>query len=211
VYSAHEGDFLEAPMKRTFVLLVSAVVFSALAPTALGKGASEATLDGPGLSDPITFNASGDPVSGVPVWQIAEESGFYAAVFDESLASRVTEAPASELGPRYTMTYTMPGPSGNEDRIIQHLYPYALPSPVAFVARGQPYFGDRRTQGGWFVASQELKDLLVTAGLPETRPADGSNPSDTPWTVIAPLLVLAGIAFLGGIALVMTRRRPQAA
>ena len=50
-------------------------------------------------------------------------------------------------GPRYTITYTMPGPRTSELR--QDVYPYAKPNPVTDTAPGQRYFGSQRTVGGW--------------------------------------------------------------
>jgi len=195
-------------MKRTFVFLASAVVFSVLAPAALGKGASEATITGPGLGEPITLAGEGDP-NGQLLGAIADKAGFFAAVFSQVPDPMLDERPAGQLGPKYVVEYVMPGPNDEVDTLVQELYPYARPSLVSYVEPGQPFWTTEQTRGGWFVASPELKELLVTAGLPETAPTDGAAPVDSPWTVLGPVLVLA-VAALGGIALVMTRRRPQA-
>ena len=56
-----------------------------------------------------------------------------------------------------------------------------------------------------------LKDALVAAGLPENPPTNGATPSDSPWTVLGPVLLLIAVAAIGGIAVSMTRRRPRTA
>ena len=197
-------------MKRMATLLLSAVVFSVLAPAALGKGASEATVTGPGLDVPIALAGEGH-AGGELLMSIADKSGFFPAVFSQIPDPMLDERPAGSLGPKYVVEYVMPGPNGEEDTLVQDLYPYASPSLVSYVEPGQPFWTTERTRGGWFVASQELKALLVTAGLPRTPPSDGATPSDSPWTILAPVLVLVAIAVLGGLAVAMTRRRPQAA
>ena len=77
--------------------------------------------------------------------------------------------PAGDLGPRYTITYTMPGPNGDNE-LRQDVYPYAKPSPVTHTQAGQRYFGSQRTVGGWYVATSTLKDELVAVGLPASPP-----------------------------------------
>lgn len=197
--------FLEASLKRIVVLLVSAIAFSVLAPSALGKGASEATITGPGLAGPITLAGEGDP-NGELLGAIADKAGFFPAVFSQAPDPMLDERPAGSLGPKYVVEYVMPGPNGEEDTLRQELYPYARPSLVSYVEPGQPFWTTERTRGGWFVASPELKDLLVSAGLPEAAPSDGGTPSDSPWRILGPVLGLGGVAVLGGTAVAMTRR-----
>ena len=194
----------------TAVLLLTALVSALLPAAALGKGASEATITGPGLDGPITLAGEGQ-AGGELLMAIAEAAGFFPAVFAQSPDPMFDQRPAGELGPKYTVEYVMPGPNGEADTIVQDIYPYASPSLVSYVEPLQKYWSDQQTRGGWYVASAELKDLLVTAGLPPTAPTDGARPSDSPWTVLGPVLVLVGLAALGGLALAMTRRRPQPA
>jgi hypothetical protein len=197
-------------VNRAFVLLVSIAAAAVVAPTALGKGASEATITGPGLGGPITLAGEGQP-GGEQLMAIAEAAGFFPAVFSQSPDPMLDEQPAGTLGPRYVVEYVMPGPNNELDTIEQELYPYATPSPVSYTKPGQPFWTTEETRGGWFVADATFKDQLVAAGLPETAPTDGNAPSDSPWTVLGPVLVLAGVAALVGIALVSIRRRPQTA
>jgi len=195
-------------MKRTLGIAFAIVALGVVLPgTALGKGASEATIVGPGLPDPITLAGEGQP-GGHPLEQIAGDAGFFPAVFVQSPDPMLDERPAGSLGPKYTVTYVMPGPNNEEDELVQDLYPYASPSPVTYVAPGQPFWSTEGTRGGWFVASATLKDSLVAAGLPRDAPT-GTAPSDSPWTVVAPALLVVVVGALGALAAILIRRRPQ--
>ena len=197
-------------MKRfvSITFMIAAVV-ATLPSTALGKGASEATITGPGLNDPISIAGEGQP-GGESLMQIAEEAGFSPAVFAQIPDPMRDERPAGALGPKYTVTYVMPGPNNEEDRLLQDLYPYASPRPVSYVEPGQRFWATEQTRGGWFVGTATLKDLLVAAGLP-AGPSETGTPSEFPWRVAAPLtLVVAAAAFGVGVAL-LVRRRPQTA
>ena len=182
-----------------------------LAPTAaLAKGASEATITGPGLGGGIRLAGEGDPGGGA-LMQIAEDSGFFPAVFPTTPNPMLFERPEGELGPRYTIVYVMPGPSGVADEIRQAVYPYATPSLVSYTKPGQPYFGTERTVGGWYVAGPTLKDDLVAVGLRATAPpvADGAG-SEIPWEAFGVLTLLVALAGLG-LVVVRSRRRSDAA
>jgi hypothetical protein len=197
-------------VNRAFVLLVTIVAAAVVVPAALAKGASEATISGPGLGSPITLAGEGQPGS-EQLMALAEAAGFFPSVFYQTPDPMLDERPAGTLGPKYTVEYVMPGPNEEADTLVQDLYPYASPSPVSYVEPGQDFWGTEQTYGGWFVADASFKSQLVAAGLPATAPTDGATPSDSPWTVLAPVLVFVGLALLVGIALLMTRRRPQPA
>jgi len=196
-------------MRHVVVGLALIVAACAIAPTAIGKGAPEATIAGPGLDGPISLAGEGDP-NGELLAAIADRAGFFPAVFAQTPDPMLDARPAGELGPSYTVSYVMPGPDNEADTLVQAVYPYATPNPVTYVQPGQPYWTTERTRGGWYVASPELRELLATAGLPETAPAADIGPSDSPWRVVGPLGVLLaiGAAAVVGAAL-MTKRRPQ--
>jgi len=117
--------------------------------------------------------------------------------------------PQGALGPRYTITYAMPGPSG-VDELRQDLYPYAKPSPVTYLEPGQGFFGTERTVGGWYVASATLKDELVAAGLPETPTIDGGG-YEVPWTAVGALAAAVAALVVVGVAVLRSRRGPATA
>ena len=193
-------------------VLVSFVValLAALVPTAaLAKGASEASITGPGLSDPISLAGEGRP-GGEQVMQLADFAGFFPAVFVQSPDPMLDERPAGDLGPKYTITYVMPGPNNEVDQLVQDVYPYAEPDPVTYTAPGQPFFGTEQTRGGWFVATSSLEDMLVQAGLPRNAPLVDRH-SEFPWRVVGTLTAVFVLAALGGLAALLIRRRPQTA
>jgi hypothetical protein len=196
-------------IRRALLSTILAVVVL-LAPTAaLAKGASKATITGPGLGDGIRLAGEGDPGGGA-LMQIAEDSGFFPAVFLTTPNPMLSERPDGELGPRYTIVYVMPGPSG-VDEIRQDVYPYATPSVVSYTKPDQPYFGTERTVGGWYVAGPTLKDDLVAVGLRATAPPvadDGGR--EIPWEAFGVLALLVALAGLG-LVVVRSRRRSGAA
>jgi hypothetical protein len=196
-------------MKRLALLTLTAAFAAILVPAAvLAKGASEAQISGPGLGTPIKLAGEGQ-AGGGQLMQLAEAAGFFPSVFATVPNPMLDARPQGDLGPRYTITYVMPGPGSVADRIRQDLYPYAKPSPVTHTDPGQPFFGTERTVGGWYVASSVLKDDLVAAGLPETPPAGGG--SDFPWTVLVVLAVATSAAVVAAFIALLVRRRPRPA
>jgi hypothetical protein len=198
-------------MMRRLSLLALAVAALTVVGAASGKGPIAATIDGPGTGGGITLGGSGEPGSGAPLGNFADHAGFFPAVFSQTPDPMLESSPSSDLGPRYTVTYDVPGPNGREDRLVQDLYPYATGGPVTFTKPGQSFFGRERTRGGWFQAPPALMDTLVEVGLPATaatgsEAGDGSTFSDV-WfpAVLAFALVLAALATL------LIRRRPRTA
>lgn len=200
-------------MKIHATALAASVAALALAAPALAKGPSEASITGPGLKGGgihlKSNGGGGDPSSGTPLGNLTEFSGFFPALFGQVPDPMLKEQPASKLGPKYTIEYTVPGPNGEAATIRQDLYPYAQPSPVTYTKPGQPFFENDRTNGGWFAAPLDLKRTLVEAGLPKTAPSAGSSDgSALTWgttTIAAAALLLLALTFLA------YRRRPSTA
>jgi hypothetical protein len=198
-------------VRRAVSLFLLCAVFAALLPTAaLGKGASEATIAGPGLDRPITLAREGQ-VDGEALMRIAEAAGFYPGVFQQTPDPMLDARPRAELGPMYTIEYVMPGPRNEQDTLVQELYPYATPTPITYVSGGQPFWSSEVTRGGWFVAGTTLKRLLVDAGLPATAPPIVESPSDSTRRVLAPIGVLIALAAAAGLAVAITRSRVRTA
>jgi hypothetical protein len=192
-------------MSRGTRVLLTVVTVVLLAPTAaLAKGASEATITGPGLGDGITLAGEGQ-VGGEQLMQLAEHAGLFAAVFARTPDPMLDVRPAGELGPRYTIEYTMPGPNNEEDVIRQELYPYAQPEPLTYTEPGQAFWTTERTVGGWYVAGTLFRDKLVAAGLRESPPSVGPDGDGIPWVAVAVVSALA--AALAAIIALFARSR----
>lgn len=191
-------------MKRLILLL--ALTALALPSLALGKGPTAATMDGPGGGGGITF--SGDEGSG-PLGNLTQQSGWFAAAFEQEPNPLLAARPKGDLGPKYTVTYTVPTDMNRTVTIRQDIYPYASPGPVTYMAPGQPIF-DMETRGGWFQAGPELKETLVSAGLPATAAASSSDGTSFPTTMVS-LLVFAFVLVCATALIVRRRVRPAAA
>ena len=100
----------------------------------------------------------------------------------------------------------MPGPNNELDEIVQSFYPYASPSPVSYTKPGQPSGPPSGHGAAGTLQLRTSKDRLVAVGLPQNAPT-GQPPSDSPWKVVGPVLVLVLVAALGGLAAVLIRRR----
>ena len=191
-------------MRRLILLLALAAL--AIPSLALGKGPSAATMEGPGGGGDITF--SGDEGSG-PLGNLTQQSGWFAAVFEQEPNPMLAARPKGDLGPKYTVTYTVPGPDNDTFTITQDVYPYASSGPVTYLAPGQPIF-DMKTRGGWFQAGPDLKETLVAAGLPETAPGGSSDETSFPTTTVS--LLAFALLLVGATVLLLRRRaRPAAA
>jgi hypothetical protein len=195
-------------MKRFVLVPLAAALVAALVPAAaLAKGASEAEIMGPGLEEPISLPGEGQP-GGEQLMQIAEAIGFFPAVFSQSPDPMLDRRPAGALGPRYRITYVMPGPNNELDELVQDVYPYAEPFPVSYTKPGQRFWTTERTRGGWYVAHySSLKEDLVAAGLPESPPSFGGDGGGWPTAVVIGTVVTAAVALLA--LLVALLRRPQ--
>ena len=198
---------------RRVVLWTCLVAFAAAAiPTAaLAKGASEAVITGPGLGGPIQLGP-GEPGSSTELADIAQSAGFFAAVFGQTPDPIAVDRPEGPLGPKYTITYVMPGPDNQRSELVQQIYPYAEPDPVTYTEPGQRFWTTQRTHGGWYVATWEpLKEQLVAAGLPATPPAvgsDGGGGDGFPWIIVG---VLAALGVGALVAITATGRRHRTA
>ena len=185
-------------------LVVLAVAALALPATALAKGPSAARIDGPGLGKAITI--TGPEQEGSPLMDFAQQAGFFPAAFSQEPNPMLPARPEGNLGPKYSIDYTVPGPEGKSFAIGQNLYPYAKPYALTYMASGQKIF-DFTTRGGWY-QSPTLKDLLVKAGLPRTMPSSSATSSASFLsTGLVSLLIAAGLLLSGAAAFVVKRAR----
>jgi hypothetical protein len=221
-------------MRPRVLAVLALVALLLVVPTAAqAKGASAATVDGGGPGGlpggPITLGGDGEPGSGTTLGNLTDASGLFTLMFERRrTATRpcgqcpggLQAAPTDRLGPRYTITWTFPDDRGNNGGIRQYVYPYAVTGPVTFMPAGQPIFGEA-TIGGWYQASDSLRQQLISLGLPD-RTALGSAASPAPapagaqpapaaapppaWPRVA--AVGAGLLLVARAALVQRRPHP---
>jgi hypothetical protein len=192
-------------MKR--VILTLAIAALVLPATGLGKGPSAASINGPGTGG-ITFTGDGES-GGTQLGNLTQQAGFYPAVFAQEPSPMLASRPNGDLGPKYTIAWTVPTSSTDADKIRQDVYPYAKPAPVTYMAAGQKIF-DRETTGGWFQADSRLKETLVSAGLPAQAPAISSGDSAFPIDLVG--LLAAALVLATATTFVVRRRiRPAQA
>jgi hypothetical protein len=151
----------------TFLALAAAAAL-VLAAAALAKGPDRATVSGPGLAEPLVIQGLGEPGGVSPLGRLVTAAGFFPAAFGQTPSPMLAARPAGALGPRYLITYRVPGNRGLVIR--QVVFPYAKPVPVTWMRPGQRIY-DIRTPGGWFRGTRDLKRVLVAAGLPPRAPA----------------------------------------
>ena len=194
-------------MRRTILALAAMALV--VPGAALAKGASEAAITGPGLDKAIVITGGEDV--GTPLGDLAIQTGFYPAVFGQTPDPMLAGRPAGKLGPKYRITWTMPGPNNETDLIRQDVYPYAKPSPVTYMRPGQRFFTTERTRGGWYQSTVDLKRRLVAAGLPPAGSSGSSSGRD--WTAPVGLAAIAAavIALLGAGIVLRRRAHPAPA
>ncbi|RDI73415.1 hypothetical protein Gocc_2771 [Gaiella occulta] len=193
-------------MARSLTLAVLALTAALLAlpAVAAAKGPSAARIEGPGLASPLVLTGFGEDGTG-PLGALTIEGGFFATTFGQVPDARLPGRPAGDLGPRYSVDYTVPAGESEPGHVAQDLYPYAAGGPVLYLAPGQRMFAGGETVGGWIRGSETLRAALVTAGLPASAPGVGSSPRlDEPLLVGGGLVALLALA---GVLAVVARRR----
>jgi hypothetical protein len=204
---------------RRLVFLVAVLAGLTFAAAAQAKGPIAGTIDGPGTGGGISLGGDGEPGSGAPLGNLSDQAGLFPAAFGQTPDPMLAGRPAGDLGPRYTITYRLPGPNGDESLIRQDLYPYAAGGPVTYTRPGQPFFGTETTRGGWYRGAAALKETLVDAGLPAQQ---GGRPVSTPvavpvdddgtgFTELWPAVVAVLLIGLAPLMALIARRRARPA
>src|SRR5436305_6894210 len=196
-------------MTRTTTIALAALAAALVLPAAAAaKGASKASIQGPQLKGTVVIPGDSES-NGTPLAKVAAASAMPSAVFGQDPAHpmRATR-PAGTLGPRYRISYTLPGPNRTSSVIHQDVYPYAKAGATTYVAPNQPFWNGYKTHGGWYVGGTVLKQDLVAIGLPASAPGGGFS---------LPTSLLAGIAAAGAALVLLIfaalrfrlRRRPD--
>jgi hypothetical protein len=107
--------------RRVTAMVVLAILLAAVPTAAQAKGASAATISGGGPGGlpggPIDLKGDGEPGSGTDLANLAEASGVFALLFEDSSSGALATAPPGARGPRYTITWTFPNGAGNENKV----------------------------------------------------------------------------------------------
>jgi hypothetical protein len=154
---------------RTYLLAVALVAALALPAVATAKGPSSASISGPSART-LAITGNGEMANN-PLGTLANGSGFFAQMFGQVPDPTLKSRPKGTLGPRYKVVYVVPGPSGEQSRVTQYLYPLAKPVPLSYMKPGQVFWGVEKAHGGWFRASAGVKRLLVPTALPKKAPS----------------------------------------
>jgi LPXTG-motif cell wall-anchored protein len=214
---------------------VSVAAALSLATPALAKGPSQASITGPGLVRAIVVSGEGEPGQQGTLAVLAGQTGLFTALFGADITgipqtptSLRTPPPKTALGPRYTVSYTVPGvtpqPGEQFGRIVQDLYPDAVGGPVIYTPPGQDGFSQPLQVTGWLRASPQLTRTLTQLGIP-LRPVTPASPQTRPpaappaaehqtgsqvlaWLIAAAVAI--GAAALAG-AVLRRRRKPATA
>lgn len=160
-------------MRRLVLIGVLAVFMLGVAAPALAKGASSATIEGPGIAIAILIEDGN-------LAQLVEASGFWQLLYGTENPSNtggriLSHAPEGEHGPRYVVTWYL----GDEPYPAQFdVYPLAVAGPLVHVAEGTVggYFGIDTVPGGWFAADPILTELLVGYGVSMSIAKPASTP-----------------------------------
>jgi hypothetical protein len=155
---------------RRYVLALAVVAALALPAAAAAKGPESASISGPGLGRALAVSGDGELGNGTPLGTLVDLGGFFPQMYGQSPSPTTAARPDGTLGPRYRVVYVVPGPNRVKSRVVQLVYPYATPVPLTYMKRGQTFWGNRQTQGGWFRSTPALRTLLVRFGLPKAAP-----------------------------------------
>lgn len=188
-------------MGRPFLAFAAAALM--LPAMAAAKGPSQATITGPGLKRAIVIPGASSATS---LGLLATRTGVLSGMFGLQPDSMLRDRPKGALGPEYTITWFVPGPHNQTDRLKQELYPYAAGGALTYMRPGQPFFGADKTDGGWYRGGAELKQTL-NVFLPKNAPNVSPKPTDAPsgrnWTAAA---FLAAVLAVLAAAMVLGRR-----
>jgi hypothetical protein len=195
----------------TFATCIIVILCTPVPATA--KEPSQGVITGPGLVSPITLKESGAKSIGPDLASVVEESGFFLGVWGGD-PDHLTHRPTGDLGPRYTITYSMPLSERRSDTIVQYVYPYAEPKPVTYMPAKQAFWGDSETVGTWYVARLRFKETLIGLGLPALAPSQPAAGIDVPSVALpsagldpTPILIATAMLALVLAAIQMRRHR----
>jgi hypothetical protein len=153
-------------MRRHLVVVGTLAAALAFPSLAAAKGPSSASISGPGLDRALAVTGEGEMGPGTPLGLLVDAGGFFPQMYGQTPDPTLRIRPSGTLGPRYRVVYVVPGPNGVKSRVAQDVYPFAKPAPLTYMRAGQVFWTNKKTHGGWFRSSADLKKMLLRAGLP---------------------------------------------
>ena len=176
-------------MPRRFIAFTSLATGAAIAVTAAlatpapAKGTTQASITGPGLARPVIVSAAAGsealPGQRDALSSLASQARLFTVLsgpdtgdgYMPGKPSRLRTPPAAAtLGPKYTVTCTVPGitpaPGQASGQIRQYLYPHAAGGPVICTPPEQQGSGQPLQATGWLRGTPQLTATLTRLGAP---------------------------------------------
>lgn len=173
---------------RITATAISLALILGLASSVLAKGPGSATLEGPGIDEPIEFLSPTGPLNAHEISAPVDMLGL-TGLWHGPIPPAI-DSPVGDLGPAYTVTWNSWGGAG--EPIIQYVYLDAPTGPLVHTPEQVGLEGWGRSVIGWFEAREGLESAIgdiVAWGQPrDPRPA---------W--VLPFIALAAISGLVGL------------
>jgi hypothetical protein len=193
-------------MRRPLLLAAALAAVLLFPAVATAKGPSVASVSGPGLRHAVSIEGYGEGGNDTALGILVSDGGFFAQVYGATPVAK-TSRPVGTLGPRYEVTYTLPGGPNGDSTLCQDLYPYAAKRPVTYMAPDQKFWGTQSTRGGWYAGPIQLRSALVKAGLPSKAPVQRARAERN---IGVALGAGAGVALAAGALGLLRRKRRRA-
>jgi len=190
-------------MRRPLLLAAALTALLLFPATAAAKGPSAASVTGPGLRHTVNIEGYGEGGNDTALGILVSDGGFFSQAFGGT-PSATTSRPLGGLGPRYEVTYTVPGGPNGDSTLRQDLYPYAVNGAVTYMAPAQKFWDTQSTPGGWYQGTAALRRTLVKAGLPPRPPARKTRAERKVGVAVG---AGAGVALAAGALALLRRNR----
>ena len=189
---------------RVRVFLVASFTLLVVPAVAHAKGPDQATIDGSGMSAPISITGTEGAAGNLST--LVELAGLFPAAMGQTPDPMLAAAPDELLGPKLSITWRIPDGDPTPSTVRQDLYLYAAGGPLTYTAPGQQFLGSARTRGGWFRTPPALRSRWALLPIPaRTALEAAARPSAAgggwPW----PLIATIAAATVGGVALITFR------
>jgi hypothetical protein len=190
-------------MRRPLLLAAALTALLLFPAAAAAKGPSAASVSGPGLRHAVSIEGYGEGRNSTALGILVNDGGFFPQAFGGT-PTATTSRPEGTLGPRYEVTYTVPGGSNGDSTLRQDLYPYAVNGAVTYMEPAQKFWGTQSTPGGWYQGTAALRRTLVKAGLPPRPPAKKTRAERKVGVAVG---AGAGVALAAGALALLRRNR----